>query len=297
MFGSVAKAGLALLDPSPLAPVARQRWERIMHANARYRDQFDRDGFVIVPDFLPPGELRELRQMMDAVLDDRLKPDRPGVDAFRVQWEPRVKDDPAIARRNKIRVIFHLAHTHSYFRRLVASRRVQDLVEALLGPSPKFFTDQTFFKPARHGSEVPWHQDSAYWPHAEPRILSGWLALDDVTLENGCVRYVPGSHLRELPHHEIETDNPNKLTTQPAYVDPSREVPAVMSAGSICLHHSLTLHRSLPNHSDRSRNGMVMIFMPDDLKFHKPWPFEYGFEHLHEGLPIWDKPLPQPVSK
>jgi phytanoyl-CoA hydroxylase len=245
-----------------------------------YRAPFDEQGFVVVPDFLPKAELAELREMMDQVRDGRLQPDRGEASEFAFQWEPRVKDDPSIAQRDKIRIVFHLAHTHSYFWRFIQQPRLLELVAALIGPTFNYYTDQTFFKPARHGSEVPWHQDSAYWPMVEPRVLSAWLALDPVTVANGCVRFIPGSHRRAVPHHEIVTDNPNKLTTKPDFVDPSLEVPVEMAAGSICLHHSLTLHRSFPNTSDQPRGGMVMIFMPADLEFYQPWPFRYGFPKL-----------------
>lgn len=247
---------------------------------AACREPFDRDGFVVIPDFLPAAELRELRAMMDGVLDGTLAPETPapGSQDFHLQWEPGVQHDPAVTRRDKIRVVFHLAHTHSYFWRLATSSRMLDLVEALIGPNIRYYTDQTFVKPARHGSEVPWHQDSAYWPAVEPRLLSCWLALDNVTIENGCVRFMPGSHRQSVPHHEIVTDNPNKLTTQPAYVDPSREVPVTMPVGGLCVHHSLALHRSLPNTSNQPRRGMAMIYLPADLEFYNPWDFMYGFK-------------------
>lgn len=150
-------------------------------------------------------------------------------------------------------------------------------MENLIGTDIRFYTDQMFAKPAKHGSEVPYHHDSAYWPAAEPRLLSCWLAIDDVTVQNGCVRYIPGSHRLHVPHHVIETDNPNNLTIQPGTIDPSREVPVEMKAGSMMVHDSLTVHRSLPNMSDRSRRGLVMIYLPADLRFFSKWDFKYGF--------------------
>jgi len=244
---------------------------------------FDRDGFVIVPGVISPSRVSELRDMLDGVLEGRVRPDRAVLvgkdpDAFHMHLEPTVADDPTVPLREKVRIIFHLCHTHSYFWRLATAPEILDIVEALIGPDIRFYTDQTFLKPAHHGSEVPWHQDSGYWPAAEPRLLSCWLALDDVSEDNGCVRFIPGSHRSVLAHQQVHTGNATNLTVQPEALDSTAEVPVIMTAGSASFHHSLTVHRSLANTSDRARRGLIMIFLPADLTFLKPWNFPYGFK-------------------
>ena len=245
------------------------------------RTDFDSNGFVVVPNLLTPEELEQLRAMVDGAMTGAIKPQPPHskarMDDFNIQWEPRVRENPAISRRDKIRIIFHLCHSHPFFWGLATNPRMLDVVENLLGPDIKLYTDQMFCKPAKHGSEVPWHQDSGYWPAVEPRLLSCWIAIDDVTIDNGCVRFLPGSHKAAVPHHIVVTDNPNNLAARPEYCDPSREVPVTMKAGSVCIHHSLTLHRSLPNESNHARRGLVLIYLPADLKFLQPWDFQYGF--------------------
>ena len=245
------------------------------------KQRFDRDGYVVVPDLLTPDQLAELREHADAVLDGTLKPEpASGLDEFTTQFEPKVKDDPSIPRRDKVRVVFHLTHTHPYFRALAESPPILGAMEALLGSPLRYYTDQMFVKPPRHGSLVPWHQDAAYWPCVEPRLVSLWLALDEVTIANGCVRFIPGSHREALPHHVVDSGTPNRLATRPEYVDASREVPVELRPGSACIHHSLTLHHSLANESDKGRRGLVMIYMPGDTRFVQPWPFQYGFPML-----------------
>lgn len=248
------------------------------------RKCYDDNGFMVVRNVLNPAQLTSLRAMIDGAMDGTLHPAKVHADEepkeFSIQWEPRVKDIPGVPRRDKIRIIFHMAHTHPYFWNLATSKALLDLVENLIGPNIKYYTDQMFCKPAKHGSEVPWHQDSGYWPDAEPNLLSCWLAIDDVTIQNGCVRFVPGSHKTELPHVEVISDNPNKLAARPDLCDTSREIPVEMTAGSIGFHHSLALHRSLPNLSEKPRRGMVMIYLPADLKFHKPWIPTHGFRQV-----------------
>jgi ectoine hydroxylase-related dioxygenase (phytanoyl-CoA dioxygenase family) len=243
------------------------------------RQEYEKNGFVIVPDVFDESSLLELSEMVNKVLDGEIKPDLDSEKSeFQTQWEPAIKDEPDVPRREKIRVVFHMTHSHSFFRNLATSERMLGLVRELLGPDLRYYTDQMFVKPPRHGSAVPWHQDSAYWLAAEPNLMSAWIALDDTTVENGCVRYVPGSHRELLPHHVVESDNPNKLTTRPEFIDASLEVPAEMSAGSICFHHSSCMHHSLPNESGKPRRGLVLIYLPADLEFYKPWDFEYGFK-------------------
>jgi phytanoyl-CoA hydroxylase len=248
------------------------------------RQAFDDNGFMVVRNVLTPAELTELRAMIDGAMDGSLQPAKVHADEdpkeFSIQWEPRVKDLPGVPRRDKIRIIFHMAHTHPYFWKLATSKKMLDLCENLIGPNIKYYTDQMFCKPAKHGSEVPWHQDSGYWPAAEPRLLSCWLAIDDVTLQNGCVRFVPGTHKAQIPHVEVITDNPNNLAARPDLCDASKEVPVEMTAGSIGFHHSLALHRSFPNLSDKPRRGLVMIYLPADLKFNSPWVPTHGFRQV-----------------
>jgi ectoine hydroxylase-related dioxygenase (phytanoyl-CoA dioxygenase family) len=88
---------------------------------------------------------------------------------------------------------------------------------------------------------------------------------------------VPGTHKSVIPHIEVKTDNPNNIAARPDLCDASREVPVEMCAGSVGFHHSLALHRSLPNLSDKPRRGMVMIYLPSDLKFYSPWEPANGF--------------------
>ena len=65
----------------------------------------------------------------------------------------------------------------------------------LLGGAVRFWHDQLFCKPARHGGVVAWHQDYSYWTRTVPLAhLSCWIGLDDATRENGCLHYIPGSH-------------------------------------------------------------------------------------------------------
>jgi phytanoyl-CoA hydroxylase len=69
------------------------------------------------------------------------------------------------------------------------------VIEDLIGPNIKLYTDQLMMKPRFNGTVTDWHQDSVAWPHFAPQEhVSCWLALDDATVDNGCMTVVPGSH-------------------------------------------------------------------------------------------------------
>lgn len=113
-------------------------------------------------------------------------------------------------------------------------------------------------KPARIGESLPWHQDEAYWdPTMVYRALGSWLPLDDATLENGCMKFIPGSHRSEVMPHRHVGDDPrvHALFTTPAKADIARAVPVPVPAGGAVFHHSRTLHASGPNRTDRARRA------------------------------------------
>lgn len=257
-----------------------------MQTAAELKATFDANGYVVVPDLLTPAELREMRQAVDQLLDGSMKPQSPNLrdtmDDFDIQWEPAIRDDATIARRDKVRVAFHLCHTHSFFWQHATRPRLLEVVTALLGPDVNLYTDQMFMKPAHHGSEVPLHQDSGYWPNAEPRLLTCWTAIDDATIANGCVHVLPGTHKSPIEHKAFDhPTQPWGLTED--QVDLSTEVPVEIPAGGAMFHHSLLVHRSFPNTSDKARRGHATIYLPADLRFIGEWAFKFGFKPVARG--------------
>ncbi len=250
---------------------------------AEQKDFFEENGYLVVENLISSEQLAELRRMIDKVLDGDVKPELPqGAqpdDDFQIQWEPSVKDTPDLPRREKIRVVFHLCHTNSFFWEHATRPEILDVVENLLGPDIKLYTDQMFVKPARHGSEVPFHQDSGYWLAIEPpSLLSCWFAIDDATVENGCVHVLPGTHKQLLPHRHF--DGPQSWGLLPEDLDATGEIPVTLKAGSAMFHHSCLIHRSFSNLSDRCRRGLVTIYLPATLRFVSPWNFPFGWKLL-----------------
>jgi ectoine hydroxylase-related dioxygenase (phytanoyl-CoA dioxygenase family) len=110
-----------------------------------------------------------------------------------------------------------------------------------------------------------------YWPFEPYELVSAWIALDDSTTENGCVRYFAGSHrLGMLPHTPSGVTGNSLGLVDDSRVKTLEEVPVEVRRGSCILHHSLTVHRSEPNVSDHPRRSLVYVYMSERVRLTDP---------------------------
>jgi hypothetical protein len=147
---------------------------------------------------------------------------------------------------------------------LIRHPRVLDAVESLIGPDLLVWRSVFFVKPARDPHFVAWHQDSVYWRLSGEDVVTAWIALTESTLENGCLRVVPGSHRRPEVAHAIRFAENNLLVRgQGAVVeiadDESRSLE--LRPGEMSLHHVRMLHGSGGNSSDTLRVGLAVRFI------------------------------------
>ena len=142
--------------------------------------------------------------------------------------------------------------------------------ELLRTPEVRLWHDQIISKPPRDNAHFRFHQDFYFWPLSHPSIASCWLALDDATVENGCMHVIPGSHRDprfspEAHAAEVaaaERREPEKTERQKiAALDASYGVPVEIKAGECMFHHCLNFHATPQNTTDRERRSFVMIFM------------------------------------
>lgn len=142
---------------------------------------------------------------------------------------------------------------------------IVDRVQSVLGPDIILWGSQVFCKPAGTGLEVPWHQDGEYWPIRPLATCSAWIALDDVDVENGAMRYIPGSHREQrlFPHARSErADLALNEVLDPRHVDESLARYDTLRAGELSLHDVYLVHGSAANRSNRRRAGFVARYMP-----------------------------------
>ena len=215
---------------------------------ARYR----RDGFLQLDDIVTGDDLKRLR---DAV-------------ARAVEME---KSQPTGTTRTPYEQIFiqkvNLWRRHEAVRPFVLSRRFGDVAARLSGRPVRVWHDQALFKEPREGAKTPWHQDAHYWPHRDRNDqITIWIALQDATLANGCMSFIPGSQqVKDLePIRLVDPQNIFEMAPQFKGVKP---VTCELKAGSCTFHNGLTFHYAGPNKSDGMREAFAIIYMPDGTQF------------------------------
>ncbi|MBL8825694.1 MAG: phytanoyl-CoA dioxygenase family protein [Planctomycetaceae bacterium] len=137
----------------------------------------------------------------------------------------------------------------------------------LLGGAVRFWHDQLFCKPPRHGGVVAWHQDYSYWTRTKPMAhLTCWIGLDDSTVDNGCLQYVPGSHrwpLLPITGLAGGMDSIREVLSPEQVAQFDRRVSVEMPRGHGSFHHPLMVHGSYENRTDRPRRAVVINVFRD----------------------------------
>ena len=221
-------------------------------ASKNWKADFDRDGYIFYPGFLDSQEASELAENMDRYIADVI-PTQPSDQIF---YED--KDDPG-----SLKQIQRMFEYDPYFDKLMFGSKFEALAADLLGNPVTGFNMQYFNKAAGIGKPTPAHQDGFYWMLEPNEGVTMWLAMDDVDEENGCVRYVRGSHKRGVrPHGASGTLGFSQTIFDfPTDEDRKDEVYFCAKPGDLLVHHALTIHWADGNQSrNRSRKALGLIY-------------------------------------
>ena len=234
---------------------------------------FQHDGFLRVDALTDDAEVEVLLGLYDELFERA-----GGFDAGdRIELNADVAREP----------LPQIVNPERYAPRLIqglAYRNAREIARQLLGPDCAPTGNHAILKPARIGGATPWHQDEAYWdPRYAHRAVSIWLALQPATLENGCMRFIAGSHRRPvLPHQLISADS-HGLRLSDTTPDAPETICELPAAGAT-IHDGRTLHAAGPNLSERPRRALVFGFglapVLLDTPNHYPW-----------QRPEWSQPL------
>lgn len=200
--------------------------------------------------------------------------------------------------RDPKRVLFHALGAWRIapaFHDLLWNPRFTVPASQLLRGSVRFWHDQLFCKPARHGGVVAWHQDYSYWTRTVPLAhLTCWIGLDDSTRENGCVRYVPGSHKwPDLPVTGLAGDMDaiqSVLTAEQREL--FRPVAIELKAGEASFHHPRMIHGSYANETDSPRRATVINVFRDGVCSNSDAPLLEGVPPIRKGEPMGGRFFP-----
>jgi phytanoyl-CoA hydroxylase len=163
-------------------------------------------------------------------------------------------------------------HAHrDAVRALARDRRLVGHVESVLGAGVSVYFSQIFFKPPEGGGPKPAHQDNFYFgPSDSDGIVTAWIALDDATLENGCLYFGDGTNLGPVYSHFAPEGEPFNLQIPASVLDKQPMVPAPVRKGGVSFHHGNTFHQSGPNHSARWRRACALHYVRHDVEFATP---------------------------
>lgn len=220
---------------------------------------FDKNGYISGIKLLDQDQVDQLNRELAEVMD----PNHPDHDLF-YEFHTNESTDPD-------RIVFHsLGHWRITpgFHDILWNPAFLMAAHQLLGEkSVRFWHDQLFCKPAKHGGVVAWHQDFSYWTRTSPmQHLTAWVGLDDVTQENGCLQYIPGSHhwgLLEKPVLTGEMEGLKAFLNQEQATKLDNPVPIEMEKGFASFHHPLLVHGSFENNSERPRRAFVLNVFAD----------------------------------
>jgi ectoine hydroxylase-related dioxygenase (phytanoyl-CoA dioxygenase family) len=170
------------------------------------------------------------------------------------------------------RVLFHALGAWRIspgFHDLLWNPRFTVPASQLLDGAVRFWHDQLFCKPAKHGGVVAWHQDYSYWTRTKPMShLTCWIGLDDATRHNGCMQYIPGSHRWELlPITGLAGDmDAIQTVLSDEQKQQFKPVAIELKKGECTFHHPLMVHGSYENSTDGPRRAAVINVMRDGVR-------------------------------
>src|SRR5689334_16597231 len=207
------------------------------------REQFEREGYALFPNVLDAGLIQEASDHV-AWLQNKhpeLRPEQLG--------HVLMTDDP-------------------FWVRLISDDRLLDIAEQFIGPNIALFASHYISKPPFDGQPVLWHQDGSYWPLEPMEVVTLWLAVDDSTPDNGCMRVIPGTQHQPLQTMKRRTEVANVLSSgiDEEFVDESRAVDCVLKAGGVSVHHPNIVHGSNANVSPRRRCGLTIRYIPTSTR-------------------------------
>jgi phytanoyl-CoA hydroxylase len=230
---------------------------------------YRKNGFLVVPDALSPAEIDEVRKDAAAICrgywgDVGALPDFDGTETD----EEMLQQVLCIHMIHKISPVMH---------RYLAQRTMVEALTSVIGPNVKCMQSMLFIKSAGKPGQA-WHQDEVYIPTRDRSLTGGWIALDDATVENGCLWVIPGSHKPGIlwpqrSHDDRRFDCAGETYSFP-YTDED-SIPVEVKAGSIVLFNGYLLHRSFPNRADSGfRRVLVNHYMSAESLL--PWRTQEG---------------------
>lgn len=240
-------------------PKTAQEWEQYKLSDAQI-EHFHKHGYVADIKVLELNHIEQLKKELKEIMN-------PNSDSNELLYEfhTNESEDPD-------RLLFHsLGHwraTVGFHDVLWNPAFIMPAYQLLGEKGVRFWHDQLFCKPAKHGGVVAWHQDYSYWTRTTPmQHLTCWTGLDDATTENGCLQYIPGSHqwgLLNKPSLTGEMHGLNEFLNKEQQDALKNPTFVELKKGHASFHHPLLVHGSSENDSEKKRRAFVLNVFADE---------------------------------
>jgi ectoine hydroxylase-related dioxygenase (phytanoyl-CoA dioxygenase family) len=237
---------------------------------------YHREGWLIPQFRLPDDEVTRLRDALDELIRAN-----PGVRPEKLV-SAHIEGDNGEGVRGDAR-----------FLDLARDARIVELVSGVIGDDVVLWGCHVFCKPAGDGYPTPWHQDGHYWPIRPLANCTVWVALEESTIENGCLRVIARSHRDRVLHehlHEDRTDLTLNQRVADGLFDEARAVDLELAPGQMSLHDVFMIHGAAANRSNQRRTGVALRYMPASSVFERhlrPADGQTGVPVNFAHRPLW----------
>lgn len=231
---------------------------------------YQTNGFLVVPDFLDDKELAQWRETVDEAVAERGWRRFAGPNSY-------VPDQESLTEADRERIGYsyddmvtqrlNLWQTNDKVRRLMLDERLGRLAADLSGVDGiRIWEDRAMIK--RPYAEVSrFHRDGPHWSFTSGDVVQMWVAIEDATLENGCLYFVPGTHrLAADPDEQLGRSLGEFFDMYPEWKE-VMPVPCPLPAGGACFFNGMTVHGAGANMTPRPRVAMTCHYMPDGCTY------------------------------
>ena len=222
---------------------------------------FQKNGFIVIEDFLSASELEHWRETVMCAVGKRNGQKMPGKEV-KIGEDDGINEDAAYFGK-VFDQLLNLWQTDEGVKELMTDERIGEMAAKLAGVDGiRIWHDQALFK-RPWANPTSWHLDTPFWSFSDRKALSIWVALDDATLENGCLYFIPGSSNETTFDNVGIGKNMDDIFNVYPQFSKTRPVAAPMKAGSCSFHNGLTIHGANANMTSGYRRAMTCAYMPD----------------------------------
>ena len=223
------------------------------------------NGFIIIENFLSPEELEYWRKAVNAAVEERAGIKIPGRNIKTGEADGINEDSGYLAK--VFDQLLNLWQTNDTVKEIMIDQRIGKMATQLSGADGiRIWHDQALIK-RPWANPTAWHLDTPFWSFSDRHAISIWVALDDATLENGCLFFIPGSqNITGFDKITIGRNMDGVFDKYPQLRN-SKPIAAPMKAGSCSFHNGLTVHGANANMTSGFRRAMTCAYMPDGNVF------------------------------